>query len=103
MIDDSTGWWMMRDGTRIKIKNMKDSHLLNTIKMMEDRVIPGMEDEISAGWQIYGFVQGEMAEMCIEQDLGRAEEDLFEAQGKLSELKAEADKRGLCTKYPAYV
>lgn len=33
-IRGAKGWWIQRDGKRIAIKRMLDSHLRNTIKML---------------------------------------------------------------------
>jgi hypothetical protein len=63
--------WTTRDGTRIKIKDMSDSHLINTIRMLE-RMAPQLH------WRAIGnvesalcFVQGEMAEFTLDNESNR--------------------------------
>lgn len=42
--------WNMKDGTRIHVENMEDSHLINSYKMMERMIENG--EGISVGWDI---------------------------------------------------
>ena len=53
--------WTCRDGRKVRIKDMSDQHLLNTIKMLE-RAHRFIVDNVEGP-----NFNGEMAQMCAEQ------------------------------------
>lgn len=54
--------WVTREGKKIKVKDMTDSHLLNSIKYL-DRRLESMKITMP-----YPNFNGEMAQFCAEQD-----------------------------------
>jgi hypothetical protein len=62
----NTKKWKMRDGTKIRIKDMGDSHLLNTIKMLERYGRAKHIQETNELWSM-PYPQGEQAQMCFDQ------------------------------------
>jgi hypothetical protein len=66
--------WFQRDGTPIKIKDMSDSHLYNTIKMLE-RLFKQYSINLGEIWAIGSMLQGEMAQMAFEEDFDRLLEE----------------------------
>jgi hypothetical protein len=73
------GHWTTRDGQRLRIRDMTDSHLGNTIRFMHRKIAAGerVSDEVPTG--LAGLFGSEIA---------RFEE-------KSAELEAEAGRRGL--------
>ena len=82
--------WVMKDGTKEKIKNLKLSHLFNIIKYLK-RNFDSMEDLMND----YPSFDGEMAQMYAEQQWSYAIKEynrikrtieLFDAYYKLKNL-----------------
>jgi len=63
------GMWTTKDGRVIKILDMDNSHLINSIRLLR-RTVKGMRlrHEL-ASFSALNFVQGEMAELAIEHSL----------------------------------
>ena len=61
--------WTMRDGTRIWIKDMDDSHLLNTLRMLQRNAHYLRDQTEYEGFKMLNFLQGEMAIESVEQEL----------------------------------
>lgn len=38
--------WTMKDGQKILIKDMETSHIKNTIKMLKERTLPNLQEQI---------------------------------------------------------
>lgn len=79
--------WTTKEGKRIPISKMSDSHLLNTIKFLERKsdafdIIPPM-------------FQGEMAQYYADQEYDDAMEHRMEILGMVELMKVEANKRGI--------
>lgn len=81
--------WTCKDGRKIKIKDMSDSHLKNTIAMLER----AHSSLIENAWAACSILQGEMASYYAEQEIDGLEEvnsthplydDLVEEQNKRS-------------------
>ncbi len=61
----NTKKWTCKDGRKIRIKDMDDQHLLNTIRMLERNADKNLNSVFCA----MSFVQGEMAQYFLEQEL----------------------------------
>lgn len=59
----NTKKWTTKEGVKIRIKDMTDGHLVNTIRMLERVHASNIE---MAMWE-YATVQGEMAQYYMEQ------------------------------------
>ncbi|GAB3797214.1 hypothetical protein [Virgibacillus kimchii] len=55
--------WTMRDGTKVAIKDMSTSHIVNSMKMLERNV---MHIKMQYGSRALSFVNGDMATMAAE-------------------------------------
>lgn len=89
--------WVMKDGTKVRIEDMTDSHLLNSIALLERNACDHYPEIVSSMWSAYGWMTGEMACMAMEQEL-----DMIEGEGWAAllpnvhyHLVNEADRRGL--------
>lgn len=92
MIRKVTKKWTMKNGQKIRICDMADSHLLNTIAFCERN---HREMQRLAPFPDFG---GEMAQMYAERDWDRLQESGPEETHPLYlELHAEAERRGLKT------
>lgn len=95
---DKPGVWTTREGVEMWIRDMTDSHLTNSIRMLERNTKRATEDAIANGYAMLGSLQGEMAQYCVEQELASIEEfglDTHEAFPVYDELREEAERRGL--------
>lgn len=90
--------WKQKDGTKIRICDMTDSHLRNTINMLE-RFTKRLEIiQINTGYQILNMLNGEMAIDSVESDLAHLEEhglDPWDEMPLYEDLCKEADRREL--------
>lgn len=98
-MDTQEGFWKTRSGHLVKITKMSDEHLINAINMLK-RTAPGMHKlDIETAWDGLVCTHGEMAEMAIEYEIDRLEnesdEEYIEGNEKYQELTAEAERRGL--------
>jgi len=84
--------WTTKKGEKVRIKDMTDSHLLNTIKLIERN----HRDELNAAYSVASILTGEMATFCAERDI-----DCMEDEGPsythplYSDLVDEAERRKL--------
>ena len=92
--------WRCKDGSVVAIKDMTDSHLANTIKMLRRGVRRQNQANLSAAYSVSFGLQGEMAQLFVEQDIDCMEE--FDEDEWLSgnvpqydKMMREAEKRGL--------
>ena len=91
-------WWMPRNGQPIRIMDMDDQHLLNTIRFLLRRAEREMVRlEISA--LSYAADAPDGAALCVEQGLGELEEmdagDWAMRSPTFREMVREAERRGL--------
>lgn len=84
--------WTTKDGTKIRIKDMTDSHLLTTIKMLERK----HSTVILEAYCFAGSLNGEMAQYAMEGEIDRLEEgDASEWCPVYDDLLDEAMRRKL--------
>lgn len=85
-----TKFWTKKDGTKIRICDMDDAHLINTVRFLV-RKAEQYKVEMP-----YPCFQGEMAQMYAEMEWGNLmnadPEDIYPI---LSDLFSEADRRKL--------
>lgn len=83
------GIWVTKDGKVMQIKEMRDTHLLNTIAFIE-RKYDAMPKDCS-----FPCFNGEEAQAHAEREYEDFQETLFIIRNKLWELQGEAISRGL--------
>lgn len=67
--------WTTKNGRKIRVCDMEDSHLINTIRLLERHSYQARDEAIRAGYSALSMMQGEMAIMAIEQDISVLESD----------------------------
>ncbi len=98
-MEHGSGCWQTKDGRVLKITDMDDEHLVNSIRLLK-RVVRGMRfSRDLAGWSVLNFVHGEMAQYAIESDLELDarlnDEEWLERHTVYEELIGEAKRRGI--------
>ena len=98
--EKSRGTWIKRDGTIIEISEMEDTHLVNSIRMMQ-RMAPVVHQRaVSLCYAAISTLQGEMASFYATRDTEIIEsmspkDFLIERYPKYGNLVREAKRRGL--------
>lgn len=93
------GCWRTKDGRVINIPDMDDNHLINSIRFLR-RTVRGMRlnHELS-GFSMLNFVNGEMAELSIEQSLmqeaAMSDDEWLEHHTPYDDLIEEAKRRDI--------
>lgn len=98
-MEPGSGYWQTKDGRVVKITDMDDEHLVNSIRLLK-RVVRKMRfSRDLAGWSALNFVQGEMAEYAIESylelDARLSDEEWLGVHTPYEELIGEAKRRGI--------
>jgi hypothetical protein len=98
--------WRTAAGEIIKIKDMSDSHLVNTIRFIKKSAIKNMRQELSAAYCVSMVLTGEHAQDACDQSIEEMEdilsesgeysiEDILERSARFKRMIKEADKRRL--------
>lgn len=67
--------WTCRDGRKVRVCQMEDSHLLNTLNLLTRTARAQRADEIWLAYRAESFLHGEGALMAIDQEQRRLEAD----------------------------
>ena len=94
-----TAIWTTKTGHRLRICDMDDSHLLNSIRLLRRTAKLHMEREIAAAYAVGSTLNGEMAQFYCDLDINRMEntsvDEFLDATPAYARLVAEAERRGL--------
>ena len=87
----SGAWWVTKTGKCIRIRDMSDSHLVNTIRFIERKALKCGE-AVLAVHRIESMLQG--GQIVINRDIQRVESDERRVLGVLAEMREELARRG---------
>jgi len=66
-----TRLWATREGTKIRVCDMGDEHLVNSLKMLKRQALSAREDNLAAAWSAAAMFNGDMATYYAEQEADR--------------------------------
>ena len=66
--------WRTKNGTILRMKDMSDSHLMNSIYLLERLGQDCYSQELIAMYSFESGLQGEMAQECMSQEIDNMEE-----------------------------
>lgn len=92
--------WVTKDGKRVKVRDMTDSHLVNTIRYLRRTTSEWKQEYELALYGGLAMLSGEMATYCATQSIEQFEamsvdEYLEESCPTYPAMLREAEKRGL--------
>lgn len=96
MIKRQTKLWKMKSGQKLRICDMTDNHLTNTIDMLYRYVRQIETYYLQAGYHALATLHGEMALLSMESNVASLEEnglDPFEEVPILENLELEQERR----------
>jgi hypothetical protein len=98
------GFWKQRDGVLIRIREMEDDHLCNTLRLIK-RFCEHKLDFTQRAYATAWAPTADMAEMLFEQEFDfwteeATWEDCLPDADKFEELAEEADRRSLVWELP---
>lgn len=97
-IRKQTALWTCKNGQKVRVCDMEDRHLLNTIAFIERTASRLRPQTISAAYSVLSALQGDMATFYCEQDIAAMEEmspEEFIGMPILGKLMLEKERRGL--------
>jgi len=83
--------WTMKNGKKIRICDMSDSHLLNTIRMLRNK----KSDDAIKLYELAGSINGEAAQDDLDRRIQFYEKNDIEIYRCGKALLLEAERRGL--------
>jgi hypothetical protein len=87
--------WKMKNGMRIRVCDMSDSHLRNTCKLIYRVVRVNHERAVVCSLEAVRFFSGEMAQVAVADEFLRLEEEGPEFPDILWDMVEELKQRGL--------
>lgn len=87
--------WTTKDGRKIKVGDMEDGHLVNTIRMLRRKYVT-VDEFLSACAYASSPMAGDMASMAVEQEIAT----MSIMPWIFDDLVAEAARRGLAWEVP---
>lgn len=85
--------WTTRDGTKIPVTEMTDSHLANAIAMCERNSENYRQSALNSGLQMLSMLQGEQAIYSVECEMDRLGSDEWDLYDESESYRALIDER----------
>lgn len=87
-------YWKTKDGRLIAVKDMSNSHVLNTHRYMQRRLAE-LTSLLAKAWSFLTTLSGEMAQECMEREIDVMEDRQCNIQTWVWAFEEEIDKRKL--------
>ena len=91
----TTKQWIMKGKEKIRICDMTDEHLMNTIKFIERVMEKSFRDNLNAAFQLSCMLGGDVAEWQLDNDIATMEEEGPRYPEIYYNMKDEMENRGL--------
>jgi hypothetical protein len=99
MMEREKGIWVTKDGLMLKISNMADDHLINSIALFKRMTSKMRFDYDFSAYSSLKFCNGEMAQDAVESsllcDAQMSNEEWLECHTSYRELMEEATRRNI--------
>lgn len=96
--------WVMKDGTKVRIEDMSNTHIINSINLMERKAREMYSEVEHSMWSVYGSLQGEMAIDSMENEINSLDKGGWEniLPSVYYDLCKELERRGVSVEHKQY-